>query len=325
MPYTSALPDIEAAKIVAAKLLKTNILEAKRLTTGGKNFVFWLSTNNDEFVIRMTAEKYKKTYESAIYWQNKLLPLGVPLAKFIAQDLDGQFSPFPAMLMQRIPGNDICNLYNDLSTTAKQNLAQQLVKIHAKTTALPIGSSFGFANSYEEPTNYKSWYDFLLARLALCGESLKKTTAFASDTVNKVLEIAANMRTNFSDVLPQPFMWDTSERNVIINNDQIAAIVDVDDMCFGDPLFVLGLTYVALELLGFDTIYCDTWAKLLELDQKAQLRLDFYRLFYTTWFMRHHADVVSDNGTAYNLNADILKKLFLDAIDRINEHNKRAD
>jgi hypothetical protein len=115
---------------------------------------------------------------------------------------------------------------------------------------------------------------------------------------------------------------------VQINHDQIAAIVDVDDMCFGDSLFVLGLTYVALESLSFDTIYCDTWAELLKLDHNAQLRLAFYRLFYIVWFMRHYADAVSDNGSSYNMNADTLNKLFQEAIDRINilqNHTQRRN
>jgi aminoglycoside phosphotransferase (APT) family kinase protein len=310
MIYKSAIPDIETAKVVASSLLKEEVLDAQKLTTGRKNFVVAITTPNNKFVVRMTTKEYKNIYEAAIYWQNKLLPLGVPLAKFIAADLEDQYSPYPTLIMQRAPGDDICNVYKNLSAITKQRLAHQIVNIQKKTEVLPLGSSYGFANSYEQGTKYKSWYEFLLARIDLCQQSLNKTTFFPQDTIAKILAVANNLQADLLTVTAKPFMWDTSERNVIIDHDKISAIVDVDDMCFGDPLFVLGLTYVALESLGFDTIYPDTWETLLNLDHNAQLRLLFYRLFYTVWSMRYYANVSSNNGTSDNMNADILNKMF---------------
>lgn len=78
---------------------------------------------------------------------------------------------------------------------------------------------------------------------------------------------------------PKAFLGDASERNVIVDHGKISGIIDVDEMFFGDPLFVVGLTYVALETEGHDTLYPDAWVKLLELDSKAQDRLSFYRLY----------------------------------------------
>ena len=310
----SATPDIETAKVVASALLKENVLDAQRITTGRKNFVVAITTPNNEFVIRMTTKERKITYEAAIYWQNKLLPLGVPLAKFIATDLEEQYSPYPTLIMQRAPGDDLCNVYKNLSVVTKQRLAQQMVNIHRKTEDLASGYQYGFANSYEQGDKYKSWYEFLLARLELCEQSLSKTAVFPSDTISKILAIANKLQADLRAVPAKPFMWDTSERNVMIEQDRITAIIDVDNMCFGDPLFVLGLTYVALESLGFDIIYPDNWAALLNLDRNAQLRLQFYRLFYTIWCMRSYANVVSDNGTPDNMNADILNKMFISAL-----------
>ena len=307
--------DIETAKVVAAALLKEAVLDAQRLTTGRKNFVVAITTTNNKYVIRMTTKEHKNSYEAAIYWQNKLLPLGVPLAKFIATDLEGQYSPYPTVIMHQAPGDDLCNVYKDLSAATKIKLAQQMVNIHRKTEVLPLASHYGFATSYEQGDKYKSWYEFLLARLELCQQSLSKTTVFPPDTIAKILAIANSLQADLTCCGAKPFMWDTSERNVMIDNDKITAIIDVDNMCFGDPLFVLGLTYTALESLGFDTIYPDAWATLLNLDHDAQLRLLFYRLYYTVSSMRNYANVVSNNGTPDNMNADILNKMFRSALN----------
>src|SRR5476649_2012356 len=80
-----------------------------------------------------------------------------------------------------------------------------------------------------------------------------------------------------------------SERNVLIDKGRIIGIVDVDDICFGDPLFVIALTSASLELEGLDTLYTDYWAELLHLDEPAEARLNFYRLFYAIAFMRKHS------------------------------------
>ena len=318
MPRDPNAPDINIVKHVATQLLNQEIMHVGRLTTSNMNYVFTVSTKTHDYVLRMAQPKYKHTYESAIYWQQRLLPLGVPIVKFIAHDLEGKHSPYPAVLMDLVPGDDLCNVYKQLSTDAKQSLAQQMVDIFAKTDNLQVGTTYGFAASYEQPTPYKTWYDFLGARLELCRSSLVKTDAFPNDVMQQIGSIAKSLKANLNSVPPKPFMWDASERNVLIYENQISGIVDVDNMCFGDPLFTLGLTYLGLEVLGCDDIYCDTWANLMNLDPKANLRLQFYRLFYTVWFMRHYADKVSENGTAYNMDADVLNKLFTENLTRIN-------
>lgn len=317
MPNDPSMPDTSVAKLVAGHLLNQQIVDTRRLTTSNMNYVFAIETANSNYVLRMTNAKYKHTYESAIYWQERLLPLGVPIVEFIAHDLEGKFSPYPAVLMYLIPGADLCNVYKQLSIDAKQSLAHQMADIFTKTDKLPAGTTYGFIESYEQPTPYNTWCDFLYARLKLCHASLAKTDAFPVDAMQQIDNIAKRLQSNLNSVPPKPFLWDASERNVLVYQDQVSGIVDVDNMCFGDPLFTLGLTYLGLEVLGCDNIYCDTWAELMHLDLQANLRLQFYRLFYTVWFMRHYADAASENGTAYNLDANILNKLFLEAIDRI--------
>lgn len=301
-------------------MLGLEVLTSKRLTTGGHTYVYGIKTGSSEYVIRIADMQYRDTFAAAVYWQNKLLPLSIPLAKFIGIDLDGKYSSFAALLMHRLPGDDLCNVYKDLSSIDKQNLAAEIVKIQTAMQALPEGSGYGFANSYESTPQYKSWYDFIIARLMICKEALAKSTSFDQNVIPTVLAATKELETDLRLIKALPFMWDTSERNVMVFNGKISGIVDVDDLCFGDPLFVLGLTYVALEQDGQDTIYMDSWAKLLRLDKQAQRRLQFYRLFYVTWFMRSYSNKFSPNGQAYNLDARVLKTMFQQALIRMQEH-----
>jgi len=76
-------PNEEIAAVVVASMMNEKVLSSIRMTTGDQYFVFATKTTTSEYVIRMTDADHKNKFLSAIYWQEKLIPLGVPLAQFI--------------------------------------------------------------------------------------------------------------------------------------------------------------------------------------------------------------------------------------------------
>ncbi|MCE3044677.1 phosphotransferase [Legionella sp. 16cNR16C] len=318
MNISSIIPNENIAADVVASMINEKVLSSHRLATGDQHFVYAVKTSNSEYVLRMTKQTNRKHFISAVYWQEKLIPLGVPLAQFICCDLDGKYSSFPALLMMRLPGDDLCNVYPELSNSDKKNLAQEMVAIQNCTKALPEGSSFGITQSYEERTGFQSWYDFLIQRLHLFKDIISKQNIFDAVSVSKAISIATRMKKDFLAIKATPFLWDASERNVLVHQGKISGIVDVDEVCFGDPLFVLGLTYSALENDGHDTLYTDYWANALELEKKAKRRLEFYRLFYTIVFMRKHSMTTANNQKIV-FHVDRLKNMFEQSLKRILE------
>jgi aminoglycoside phosphotransferase (APT) family kinase protein len=256
-------PTEDIAATIVSAMTGQSILSSGRLPTGDQNFVFTVKTTDSEYVIRMTDADHKQKFLAAIYWQKKLIPLGVPLAEFIRTDLDGIYSPFPALLMRRLLGNDLCNVYSDLTDADKRNLATEMVRIQALAMRLPEGPGYGITDSYEHAHEFKTWYDFLMQRLYLFMDIITKNQVFDPEKVSKAISIATNMEQDLKSIRATPFLWDASERNVLVHNGKITGIVDVDELCFGDPLFVIGLTSVALELEGLDAVYTDYWAELL--------------------------------------------------------------
>jgi len=312
----AAFPNKDIAAAIVTSMTNEKVISSVRMTTGDQYFVFDIKTENSGYVIRMTDTEHKNNFISAIYWQEKLLPLGIPLAKFIKTDLDGKHSPFPALLMLRLPGDDLCNVYSHLTSFDKKNLAKAMVKIQATTSLLPDGPSYGIMASYEQVSDDKLWYDFLMNRLKLFMKIIRKNAVFDANLVTEVISIANSMEKELRAIRASPFLWDASERNVIIHHGKISGIVDVDDICFGDPLFVLALTYVALENEGHDTLYTDYWAEVLQLDKNAQLRLAFYRLFYAVVFMRKHS-MTTTNRQQVIFNVGRLKNIFQQALMRV--------
>lgn len=139
-------PDKRIALSVVSAMVGKPAVSATRMITGDQNFVFAVKTADAEYVIRMTDINHKAKFFSAIYWQEKLLPLGIPLAKFIDSDLEAKHSPFPALLMMRLPGDDLCNVYLNLTDTDKKNLAAHMAKIQATASALTQGIGYGITN-----------------------------------------------------------------------------------------------------------------------------------------------------------------------------------
>lgn len=318
MNTSSILPNITIAAAVVEAMTNNKILSSVRLMTGDQHFVFAVKTSSAEYVLRMTTIEQKNKFISALYWQEKLLPLGVPLAKFIQVDLDKKYSEFPALLMMRLPGDDLCNVYSTLTDLDKRHLADEIAKIHKLLTVLPTGLSYGITDSYENKTEFNSWYDFIMQRILLLIDIISQARIFDVNEISKIINITISMKEELYSIPATPFLWDASERNVIVYKGKISGIVDVDEVCFGDPLFVLGLTYSALENDDHDTLYSDYWAEALQLNKNAQRRLELYRLFYIVVFMRKHS-MTSANSQKINFNVQRLKNMFKQSLMRINK------
>jgi hypothetical protein len=65
-------------------------------------------------------------------------------------------------------------------------------------------------------------------------------------------------RVELNALPPVPFLHDAAAKNVIvIPGGSFSGIVDVDDLCFGDPRYVVALTRASLLAFGGPTRYVD--------------------------------------------------------------------
>ena len=81
-------------------------------------------------------------------------------------------------------------------------------------------------------------------------------------------------------------------------------MVDVDNLCFGDPLFLVGLIRMGLLAHGHDAVYVDGWVDVLRPDAEQLAALDFYTAVLCLCFMdelgqRFNRAAASPVRTAY--------------------------
>jgi aminoglycoside phosphotransferase (APT) family kinase protein len=81
------------------------------------------------------------------------------------------------------------------------------------------------------------------------------------------------------------FLHDITTKNVIVDGARLSGIVDVDDLCFGDPLLQVGLTRMALLASDHSATYADAWIDLLGPRREQVAALDFYTALFCIDFM----------------------------------------
>ncbi len=117
------------------------------------------------------------------------------------------------------------------------------------------------------------------------------------------------------DRLPSvPFLHDTTIKNVIVTDSgMLSGIVDVDDLCFGDPRFVVALTLAALEDANASTRYAYDWMELAGFEDDKVFRL--YVTLCILDFMSEQGQSFNDNPVScLSNNQERLVKLFGDCL-----------
>jgi hypothetical protein len=89
----------------------------------------------------------------------------------------------------------------------------------------------------------------------------------------------------FAAIQPAPFLDDTTTKNVLVDHGRLSGVVDVDQLCFGDPLFTIGLTNMALLADGLDVDYVEHWMNLLNLGKQQRQTVEAYTLLFCVDFM----------------------------------------
>ncbi len=291
---SESLPTAETAAAVVQHHLATAVQTVVRFQTGLAHYVYDVQTaDGRHVVVRLGRLGQAADFVSAVSWHRLLVPRGVPLPNLLDSDVQPPVGSFPFMLMERLPGRDLNDEYPTLSSEQKRLLAQRLVQIQASVGELPAGPGFGFARSYEDPSLHATWADVLLASLERSRRHMQSAGVVSTTHVDRVARKLAAYHSYFAAIPPTAFLDDATTKNVLVHDGQLSGIVDVDWVCFGDPLFVVALTQMALLKSRYNTDYITFWTDELHLtaDQHAVLSL------YTAIF---GVDFLGELGQRFN-------------------------
>lgn len=263
--------------------------EISRFKTGLCHFVFAVETAaGQKVVVRIATRATQRLLEGGVYWNDLLRPIGVPLPRILATGIEPSEVQFPFVILEWLPGSDLCEIYRTLSSQQKLEIVGEVARIQEKVSFLTEAGGFGSAYSYSQPPEYRSWTVALLAILERAHRRMSQSAHPGSLYVGRAREILGRYEAYFTAVRPVPFLEDTTTKNVLVDQGRLSGVVDVDQLCFGDPLLTIGLTQMALLADRLDVNYVEYWMDLLKLSSHQRRIVAAYTLLFCVDFMSEH-------------------------------------
>src|SRR6185437_13594070 len=208
-------------------------------------------------------------------WHERLRQVGVPVPALLYADANPA-GGFPVMVLERLPGRDLAFEYSDMTAEQKRALAAAIVDIQRRVGTLPQASGFGFATSYADAGLRANWLNVVLADLERSQRRIETAGVVDARHVERVGERVRACESYLCAIEPQPFLDDLTTKNVLVYQGRLSGVVDTDCVCFGDPLFTVALTWMALLSQRLETDYIDYWREHLELTGKQEQTLRLY-------------------------------------------------
>lgn len=268
-------PNQEDAASIVEHALGRGVARIERFTTGSHHFVYDVTLENGARVVaRLSWPSQVKAADGAVYWSNKLRPLGVPLPKLIYADTSMRDVAFPYVLLERLPGRDLADELDNMTRAERRALAFELAAIQAKVRALPEGKGFGYAFVDDAP--HPDWRSVVFAGIERSRNRIKDVGYFDATWVDRIEAAARKLERYYARIRPVPFLHDITTKNVLIENGKLTGIVDVDSVCYGDVASLVALIRMALIAHGKDASYADDWADALALGDEQREALAFY-------------------------------------------------
>jgi aminoglycoside phosphotransferase len=279
-------PSRQDAAIVVRSRLGLEPAEVRRFLTGLCHYVYSVTASDrQKFVVRIATTSTKRLLAGGIYWNELLRPMGVPLPRILAANLEPSEIRFPFVVLEQLPGSDLCQIYQTLTSPEKLEIVSEVVRIREKVSVLPEAHGFGFAYSYSESPGYRSWKAAVLGILERAQQRMSHSGHPGVAYVARARRALGRYETYFAGVRPVPFLDDTTTKNVLVDQGRFTGVVDVDQLCFGDSLLTLGLTKMALHANASDVDYVEHWMNLLGLSKELRQVVDAYTLLFCVDFM----------------------------------------
>ena len=283
--HVEPTPTVADAALAVRAGLGVDCRSVERFPTGSGFYVYdVVTTDGQRVVARLATAASRETLAGGVVWRPYLSGVGVPMPALLHADL-APASGFPYMLLERLPGHDLGQVYDQLTREQRRTLAARIVDIQRRVAMLPHASGYGFARSYDDPDLRPSWLDVVLDDLERSRQRLSASGVASPAQVERVRERALAMADQLRAIPPTAFLDDTTTKNVIVHAGQLSGIVDTDVVCFGDPLFTLALTRLALLAHAMDVSYADDWQALLALTPAQERALALYVAVFAVGFM----------------------------------------
>ena len=306
-------PDSGLARDLATAATGRRPAAVKRFTTGSQHFVYEATfADRLPVVVRISRAADRRMVRGASSLSSRLRPLGLALPRVLAEDVEG---PIPYMVLERLPGTDLGHVIERLNATQLGAIAAAVAGAQALVATTPTAGRYGYAADPAEAPG-RRWSDILEGSIGRSRGRIAAVGHYDMTAIEAAEAALADLRDEADAQPATPFLHDTTTKNVIIAPDgTFSGIVDVDDLCFGDPRSPLALTTAAIMAFGRPSPYTALWMKSAGHDDDRLFRL--YVALCLLDFMSEEGQVFNGNERASSTAARVrLQRLYYEQLER---------
>jgi aminoglycoside phosphotransferase len=284
-------PDAALAAAIATRVIGCAPKTVRRFANGLQHYVFDLDfADRPSIVVRIGSRTAQSLMAGALHLSELLRSLGAPLPAILGQDVGAEF---PWLVLERLPGTDLAACIDDLSDERRDRIAANVVRAQAIAAGAGSAGRYGYA-AFPERAPHLRWSHVLDASLARSRQRIAFAGLFDLGLVDIAQDALAALRDELDRVPPTPFLHDTTTKNVIVTAaGDFSGIVDVDDLCFGDPRYPAALTLAALMAQGGPVGYVSAWFRHAGWSDDRLFQL------YVSLFL---LDLMGEHGQTFNGN-----------------------
>lgn len=224
---------------LVAEVLGTVPLAAERMTlTHSGNTIFDVTLPDRQVIVRLRGPD-KDTLSKTAHNLYALAELGLPVPRVLMFDTSLRKYPFRYIILEKIPGRDLLYELPDMTPAQMTSLAEKIVAVQRVVATLPPGTGFGWGHVGEGGSE-PAWFDVLPPEYEPPAPILEGTPL--ADFQSRLFQQRRRFQPYFQAVRPVCFLEDLTTKNVLLQEGEIQGLIDFDCVCFGDPLWMIGLT-----------------------------------------------------------------------------------
>lgn len=209
-------------------------LERQALTDSG-NTVFRADLANGEAVaMRMSPRPATFRYTQRNLAALRELGLPVPTCRAEGATATGSF-----IVLDWLPGVDLAQALPALSARELAGIAATVHEVQRRVANLPQSRSYGWAPIGGNPAA-GAWSEIF---------GPQATEPAADPLLSKLQATRRSLEGYFATVRPVCFLDDLTTKNLLIEHGAVSGIIDLDFVCYGDPLLSVGTTLAHLASL----------------------------------------------------------------------------
>ena len=225
---------------MTARVLGVHPLRVVRqsLSNSGKA-VYRVDLPDDQSVVLRTSERPATfTYTRRNLDLLRALRLPVPTVLACGRTASGG----SYVILNWIPGKDLVHELPYMTRPQISLLAEQVVECQRRVGRLPPAQHFGWAPiGHDGPlTSWSQVFGDPADPIQIDDGS------FLGGLRSRLCALRARVEPYFSTVRASPFLDDLTTKNVLIENGELRGFIDIDFVCYGDPLLAVGATLASL-------------------------------------------------------------------------------